>query len=368
MSRLVILALCFIHVIASTASAQSAASAQEPQARTPPVGAAQQPATPPPFLNVKGFSADYQVGAGDLLDIQVVGNEGLRQSLRVANSGEISFPMLGLVKVVDMTTFDVESEIAQQLRQRGLVEQAEVLVSVTEYQAKPIYVSGAVETPGEFVMSQELTVIDAILLAGGLRFNAADEALLHRRVSNDERKVSAPAGTNGRPAAPAQGMDTIKIDLRSLKEGRFLEASPALRRGDVLVIPEQQMNAFFVVGDVVDPRNFFYSPGKNLTASQAISWAGGPTPTAKMSNGLLVRYDDQGRRTEMKMDYAAILKGEQADIPVLPNDILFIPGSKVKSLAHGLVQLTDNMVMAASFRVARSYQMPDRPELARPPQ
>lgn len=310
------------------------------------------------LVNLRGFSSDYQVGPGDLLDIQVIGNDELREALRVSNTGEISMAMVGLIKVLEMTTFEVEDEIAKRLRDAGLMLKPEVLVSVQEYQAKPVYVMGAVTTPGEFVMSQALTVSDAILLAGGLRFNAADEALLHRR---PEGSGVSPAALAAQPGTTRAGVEAIRVDLRPLKEGRFDAYSVALRRGDVLVVPDLTLKQFFVVGEVLDPRNFLYTPGKTLMASQAIAWAGGPTKTAKMSDGMLVRFGPQGQRTELKVDWAAVLDGRQEDFPIQPDDLIFVPGSAVKTIAQGLLMLTDTMVMSASFRVARSYQMPDAP-------
>ena len=317
-----------------------------------PATAAPQTPGSPAFVNLSGFSNDYQVGAGDVLDIQVLGHPEMAHGLRVSNSGEISFPMLGLIPVGDLTIFDIEAAIASRLQQKQLMQQPEVMVTVREYHAKPIYVSGAVVNPGEFIMSEELTVADAILLAGGLQFNAADEGLVHRRV---------PAASETATLSTSGGIEVIKVNLTPLKEGRFLEDALPLRRGDVVIVPEQYMNAFYVVGEVTDPRNFFYQPTRTLMASQAISWAGGPTRTAKMSDGMLVRYDEQGKREELKVDYAAILKGNQPDFAVRPNDIIFIPGSRVKTIGHGLLLLTDTMVMSTSFRVARSYQMPDAP-------
>lgn len=309
-----------------------------PPAGAPPITTVPAP-TLPTFVNLSGFSNDYKVGAGDLLNVQVVGHTELNHVLRITNSGEISYPMIGLIPVTDLTVFEVESALAARMQEKGLLKQPEVLVSVTEYQAKPIYVSGAVVSPGQFVMSQELTVMDAILLAGGLQFNSGNEGLVHRRTG--------------------EGVEIIKVDLQPLKEGRFLEAALPLQRGDVLVVPDQVMRAFFVVGDVIDPRNFFFPVKHGVTASQAISFAGGPTQTAKMSAGMLVRYDKNGERQEIKVDYAAILRGKQADFPIEPNDIIFIPGSKVKTISQGLVLLTDSMVMQAAFRVGRTYQLPD---------
>jgi polysaccharide export outer membrane protein len=329
------------------------ASAQE--AEEPKVVVALPPA-PPPFVNMRGFSDDYKVGPGDLLEIQVIGREDLKYELRVSNSGEISFPMLGLVQVNDLTGFEVEAEVARRLREKGLVDWPEVMAYIKEYQSKPIYVSGAVVNPGEFVMSQDLTVVDAILLAGGLKVTAGDEALLHRRASK-AAGAGAPDQGGSRP-----GTEVVRIDLRGIKNGQFPSESLPLRRGDVLVVPEQVMHAFFVVGDVVAPRDYRFQPGQTVLASQAISWAGGPLPWAKMSEGMLVRYDANGNRSELKADYAAILEGRQPDFPVLKNDIIFIPGSRAKTIAHGLIGITDLMVMQASFRAGRKLSLPDQPD------
>jgi protein involved in polysaccharide export with SLBB domain len=341
------------------------AAAQQNQLDEPRQVTLQDSPAPQALMNLRGFSSDYQVGPGDLLDIRVIGHDDLRESLRVSNSGEIGMAMVGLVKVLEMTTFEVEDEIAKRLREAGLVLKPEVLVAVQEYQAKPVYVMGAVVTPGEFIMSQALTVPDAILLAGGLRFNAADEALLHRR---PDGSTVSPAALAANPGAARAGVEVIKIDLKPLKEGKFDEFPLPLRRGDVLVVPDLTLKQFFVVGEVLDPRNFLYTPGRTLMASQAIAWAGGPTKTAKMSEGMLVRFGPQGQRTELKVDFAAVLAGRQQDFPIQPDDLIFVPGSAVKTIAQGMLLLTDTMVMSASFRVARSYQMPDAPPRPTGPQ
>lgn len=340
------------------------AVAQEPE-EEPRQVIIRDPIAPEAFINVSGFSGDYQIGPGDQLDIQVLGREDLRSTVRVSNLGEINVPMLGLVPVLDKTTFEVEDEIALRLREAGLVLKPEVLASVLEYQAKPISVMGAVTTPGEFLMSQTLTLVDAILMAGGLRFNAADEAFLYRR---PEGSSLSPTVLSMSPGVTLPGVELVKVDLRPLKEGRFHEAdTTALRRGDVIVVPSEVVEQFFVVGDVLDPRNYMYTPGKPLMASQAISWAGGPLRTAKLSEGMLVRYDERGNRTEIKVDWGAIIRGKQQDFPIQPNDIIFVPGSAFKTITYGLLDLTGNMMQSTAFRIGRTYQLPDAPELPQRP-
>lgn len=364
MSRIVGGALVLLVAWAGPAAAQEPFITQAPPIAPQPTEGPrevrlQEPTAEQTFASVSGFSSDYQVGQGDLLEIRVIGYEELRESVRVSNTGEINVSMLGTMQVLDMTTFEIEDEVARRLREGDLVRKAEVLVSVQEYQAKPIFVMGAVTTPGEFIMSQALTVSDAILLAGGLRFNAADEALLHRRGTAPGTPNVSPATLAATPGVARPGMEVIKVDLTPIKQGRFQDTAIPLRRGDVLVVPDLVLQQFFVVGEVLDPRNFLYTPGKTLMASQAISWAGGPTRTAKMSEGMLVRFDATGSRTEIKVDWSAVLEGRQQDFPIQPNDIIFVPGSAVKTIAQGLLLLTDTMVMSASFRIARTYQLPD---------
>lgn len=323
----------------------------------PVPGGAQEATTA--FVNLDSVSGDYRVGPGDVIDLHVVGHDQFTTEVRVSNSGEISLPMLGILKVAELTMFEIEDLIAAKLKEKGLIENAQVLGMVSQYQAKPVYVQGAVVQPGEFIMSQELTVADAILLAGGLQFNAADEALIHRRVTTPP--TESANGTNGSDPTPRPLTEILKVDLKPLKEGRFQGNYMTLKRGDVIRVPEMQLNPFYVVGEVLEPRNYFYQPGQTLTASQAISWAKGPVPTAKLSAGMLIRYDKDGNRKEIPVDYGAILKGEQADFTIEPNDIIFIPGSRIKTIGHGLLMLTDTMVMQQTFRIARRYQLPEPP-------
>ena len=82
-----------------------------------------------------------------------------------------------------------------------------------------------------------------------------------------------------------------------------------------------------------------------------------------MSDGMLTRYDAAGKRTELKVDYAAILEGRQPDFEIQPNDIIFIPGSRLRTMSEALLGMTDSMVMQQAFRLGRIYQMHQRPDL-----
>ena len=52
-----------------------------------------------------------------------------------------------------------------------------------------------------------------------------------------------------------------------------------------------------------------------------------------------MRYDKDGNRQEQPVDFQAILKGKKQNFPILPNDIIFIPGSSAKTLGYGLLSI-----------------------------
>ena len=242
------------------------------------------------FLRLPGESADYRIGAGDLLDLEVVGLDNFAQSVRVGNAGEISLPFIGTLTAAELTATELENTIADKLRERKLIKHPEVLVSVVEYKAKPVYVLGEVDRPGQYMMTQQLYLMDALLLAGGLDFTADRYGYLQRR---GETQAPLPPSTEKIDPGSVRttpGTEVIKIDLEPLKEGRLLVPNPALRSGDVILIPERKVELCYVVGDVGRPGAFEIPEEHKLRVTQAIASAGGPTKTAKMSDGILVRY------------------------------------------------------------------------------
>jgi polysaccharide biosynthesis/export protein len=301
------------------------------------------------MLRLPGVSEDYVLGPGDLLEVQVVESGFLNQTVRVSNSSQISLPYLGLVDA-DLTPGGLEERISSLLRERKLLKEPEVLVYVQEYRSKPIYVLGEVDRPGEYMMTQQLYLMDAILLAGGLDYSAADRAFLHRRLPG-AAPLSEAEITEDPSVVTAQDMEVIEVDLVPLKNGELLNPNPLLRKGDVFFVPEKKVSFFYVIGDVFRS-GFFELPDKGgLWASRGIAMAGGPTPTAKMSEGVLVRYTETGAREEHKVDFAALLEGRRPDIAVQPNDIIFIPGSNVKTLGYGLLNFVPSMARRTAFMI-----------------
>lgn len=301
----------------------------------------------------QGAVADYRLGPGDLISIRVQGVSE-QHGLRVSNSGKIHVPHLGVMRVFDMTVPDLEAAIAAGLREKGLVRQPWVQVVIQQYRARPVYILGEVMMPGQFVIKDEMHIVDLVSLAGGLNEFATPVAYLYRRSALRPGEGSEAAdGTT-----TAWRDEVIPVDFEKAASGADPEANVRLQGGDVLYVPERRKLHFYVVGEVLKPGAFEYPQRgahplgnalseQSLLLTAAVAKAGGPLKTAKMSKGMLVRFSADGSRKEVPVDLAQVFRGRQPDILVEPNDIIYIPGSTAKSFAYSFLRVVPGMMVGA---------------------
>ena len=271
---------------------------------------------------------DYRVGPADKLSIKVFGLEQLDQEVRVSNSGKIHVQTLGVLVVNDMTPPEIERAIARGLREGGIVNDPWVQVRVVQYRAHPVYLLGEVWTPGQFLITDQMTVLDLLTLGNGTSIHTAMGFLYRRKIKDTE---PAP----GEEPVPTD--EAIPIDFEAIMEGR--QANLQLRGGDVLYVPLRKPELFSVVGAVQNPGMKEIEARRPLLASQAVAMAGGLLKTAKSNQSIIVRRDASGARQQVPVDLAAILKGKAPDIRVQADDVIFVPGSALKSLGYGLLNL-----------------------------
>jgi polysaccharide export outer membrane protein len=115
-------------------------------------------------FSVPSHAADYAPRPGDVLDITVSGAPVLNRRVTVSTESKITYPVLGQVDVADHPLNDIKQLLQDMLASRNVVQHPDVIVAVAEY--GPIYVSGDVLRPGEFHYRPNMTVGNAIALAG----------------------------------------------------------------------------------------------------------------------------------------------------------------------------------------------------------
>ena len=111
-------------------------------------------------LQIKVF--DWRTGAGEAYQWQALNGEFL-----VGSGGAVSLPLLGDVPANDTTPSALALSIGERLQSKiGLAQRPEASVQVIKY--RPFYVMGSVEKPGEYEYRPDLSVLQAVSIAGGL--------------------------------------------------------------------------------------------------------------------------------------------------------------------------------------------------------
>ena len=178
--------------------------------------------TPPKVDPAAQAVAVYRIGVDDILQISVWHNQDLDAKVPVRPDGMISVPLIGDVEAGGKTPTEVSAAIADKLK--TYVRDPQVAVILTELRSHEylsrVRVTGAVRSPISVPYRQGMTVLDAVLAAGGTTdFAAADRTELYRK--------------NG----AATEAFSVRLD-RIIKKGDLSTNYPT-QPGDVITVPER---------------------------------------------------------------------------------------------------------------------------------
>lgn len=268
---------------------------------------------------------DYKIGPEDLLEISVFEDEKLNKTVRVSSQGNISLPLLGVLKVRGLTGNELEKEIRDLLAEKYF-QDPHVSVFIKEYRNQRISVMGAVEKPGVYEVTGQKTVLDILAIAGGLKEDAGQLLFLIRPPKPEEGVLK------GKKDSDDQTPRTFMVDLEELLVRGDLILNLPLIHGDVINIPVS--GKIFVGGEVKNPGGFPLR-GKKLTISQAIALAGGLKSDAAGSETKVFRYSEKGTGKEiLSANVYEIQKGKEEDFYLKENDIILVPKSGTKTVLN----------------------------------
>lgn len=349
---------------------------------------------------------DYIIGSGDVLAIQVFDIPELSGDVRVSQTGSIGVPLVPVrLHVSGLTETQTQQKIAEVLEANGLVSHPQVTVSVKERKSKPITIVGAVVHPMVYQADSPVTLIEVLAEAGGIANDAGDSVIVTRSDSansddslepppigmEDVTPVS-PAQTSGAETARSTAMQTnpvsqgatsqqtatssasnvggslmpvvappnlppasgniITVNLNELLEAGGAQNNIALQAGDIVTVPHAGI--VYVLGAVTRPGGFVVSNDRaQLTTLKVLALAGGMTRTAKTSQAVVIRKDNQGHQHEVAVDLKKVVKREAEDLQLQPSDVLYIPENAAKQAMLRAAELGLAIGSAvAIFRIA----------------
>jgi polysaccharide biosynthesis/export protein len=265
------------------------------------------------------------IGTGDLLDVSVYGAPDFTKEVRVADSGEITLPFIGSVRVAGVTVEQAEKVVQKQLADGHYFKNPQVSIFEKEYATQGISVLGEVQKPGTYPLPGNHTLFDAVSAAGGLTPKAGNIiSITHRSNPKEAQTVTLAPNLSFTPAnnVPVSPGDTVLVSKAGI---------------------------VYVVGDVHMPSGFVMENSR-LTVLQAIAMAQGTNTTAKLEKAVLIRKTSAGPQ-QIPLALPKILSAKAPDISLQPEDIVFIPRSEGKAaLRRSLEAMVQAATGAAIYR------------------
>lgn len=267
---------------------------------------------------------EYEIGAGDVVAVEIAGPNGLTGDFAIEPDGMMFFPYIGRVKASQMTPLELERKLTTLLAD-GYFKNPVVRVTVKEFRSQKVFVTGEIASPGAHGLRTSGSLLALLTDAGGVTNNAGHEAVVIRPPPEEPVEIAEAMGGGDAAeghheiAEPAPtptpdpvlaalpgwvpGAEVFHVSLRELRSGNP-DKDLTLQAGDTVYVPRYAQ--VYVTGHVRNPGAFRYEEG--ITVFQAITMAGGLADRAS-DKARLVRLVD-GKRKEERVEMGAVLQPE----------------------------------------------------------
>jgi polysaccharide biosynthesis/export protein len=159
---------------------------------------------------------NYVLQPGDVVNVSVWREPDLDRTLLVRPDGGISFPLAGDLAAAGRTVDQLTADLVARLTK--FIPSPVVTVTLQENLGNRIYVTGRVAKPGVFLINQDVNVMQALAMAGGLTpFAKLKDIKVLRREGGVER--------------------AIPFNYKKVQRGEGLEQNIVLQPGDTVLVP-----------------------------------------------------------------------------------------------------------------------------------
>jgi polysaccharide export outer membrane protein len=290
---------------------------------------AQPPAAP---ASAPTPAPDYVLGAGDQLSLAVenLTDEFANRTFRIDLGGDINLPLAGRIHAASLTIGAFESQIQQRLAR--YVKDPQVVVTITEFNSQPVSVLGAVNNGGIKQIVGHKTLFEVLSLAGGLRSDAGSSIKITRNI--DHGPIPLPDAKTD----PTGQFSVASVDVKAILNATDPAQNIVIIPGDIISVSKGDV--IYAVGSVTRPGGFPLNQDVSLSALQVLSLAGGLTQTAALEKAQILRsMPGTSEHTGIAVNLKRIMAGKSPDIPLQPNDVLFVPNSAARTFTYKAIDI-----------------------------
>lgn len=169
----------------------------------------------------------YRIATNDRIRVGVFQEPDLDIIARVDMKGTVNLPLLGQIKVQNLTINEAERIIETSYRDGRYLRSPQVTITVEEYAPREVSIQGQVRNPARYTLpiEQPMTVLELVTRAGGFTDTARGTAVSVTRIKEDGTK------------------EVFTVDVESLIKGknraRAGDNSLILLPGDIVYVPER---------------------------------------------------------------------------------------------------------------------------------
>ena len=268
-------------------------------------------------------SSSERLGKNDVVSVSVYDAPQLTGNVRVNSDGEIRLPMVHQhIRASGLTADELETAIAAALVDEHLLVDPSVFVSIVEYHSRSITVFGAVRSPTTIQVSGTVTLLEAIVKAGGLSENAGSII-----------EISHPHALSGdNPEGPVQ-----RIDANSLMDVSNPGSDVVLEGGEYVRV--LSAGKILVVGNVKHAGPVQITDGPESSVVKAVTLSGG-LDSFTYHTAYIFRTDSSGRREKIPVEIKKIMTFKSPDVPLYGDDLLYVPGSTGQRVGTKALELS----------------------------
>jgi polysaccharide biosynthesis/export protein len=252
--------------------------------------------------------ARLKIQPGFQIDAQVFDEPDMSGQFRVGPDGNIILPLVGPVHVAGDTLAQAQAAVQDAFKTAQILKNPQVTLDITEYAPTLVAVLGEVNTPGRLQLLAPHSLLDVLSFAGGETQMAGG-------------KIEVRHEENGQVV-------TTDYAYERDSNGDSI-AGVTVHDGDTVIVP--RAGIVYVLGQVTRPGGFLMQEDGKLDAAQAISMAMGTTLIASTKHILIIRRKPDGTYVQFEVSYSDIVHGKATPPQLQPQDIVYVPNSKIKT-------------------------------------
>ena len=160
--------------------------------------------------------AEFQLGPGDKIAIRVWRHDDLDMDITIAPDGSITYPLVGRIVVAGKTYPQLVAQLSEAISE--YYQNPQVTVNILELRSQKVFVIGEVTAPSVLQLSNEMSILEALTLSGGINSAARTNNVLLIRGELEQPEL-------------------YTVDVQSIYAKGNTSQMVYLQRGDIVMVP-----------------------------------------------------------------------------------------------------------------------------------